>query len=89
MRLPVAETGDYVVFLDADVPLAAFAADGTTEMVAEDVADHSDSCDLVAGRHAFEFSVGETMLWFGPATTSSVSIVIEAAGAHDDHQHGE
>lgn len=88
VRLPVAAAGDYIVFLDADVALAAFAGDGTTAREAEDVDDHSDACETIRGRHVFEFPVGETLLWFGPAATDAVSVVIEAAGDHEDHDHG-
>ena len=87
VRLPVAAAGDYIVFLADAVAVAAFAADGATAIAAEDVADHSDECATVAGRYVFEFPVGETMLWFGPATTSAVAIVIEAAAEDHDHEH--
>lgn len=87
VRLPVAAAGDYVAFLNDGVPLAAFAADGTSVIAAEDVADHSAACDTVAGRYVFDLPVGETMLWFGPSTTSTVAIVIEAASARDGHDH--
>lgn len=84
VRLPVGTAGDVIVFLDTDIAVAAFAADGSAETPAEAHAGYSDACDSVAGRWVFELSVGETMLRFGPTEATTVSMVVEQGDVHDD-----
>ncbi|MCI0572577.1 MAG: hypothetical protein L0Y66_17630 [Myxococcaceae bacterium] len=80
----VAEAGDYVIFLGADVPLAVTDPAGAA-VEAEEHAKSSTVCTDIKSRSVFPLAqVGTYTLTFGPTTAATVSVVIEhAAHAHD------
>jgi hypothetical protein len=78
-----AEATDYVLFTSADVAVKVTNAAGQTVGI-EESATRSDACSEIKGRHVVPLTVGTHTLTFGPATASTVSLVIEeASGAHD------
>jgi hypothetical protein len=77
-----AEAADYVVFFDANVPLAVTDSSGG-EVEIEDSATSSETCAEIAGRHVIPFTVGTHYLELGPSPLDAVGIVIEELG--DDH----
>lgn len=78
----VAEATDYILFLDAAVPVAVTGAGGTP-VAHEEAATSSAECAAVKGRHVYPLAVGTYTLTFGPATATRVGLVIEEA-AHAD-----
>lgn len=77
----VAEAGDYVFYLTADVPLAF--SDDTGSLPIEETA-LVDACAVVAVAHTVELTPGVAILTFGPTEVSEVGLVFEAGGAHAD-----
>jgi hypothetical protein len=76
-----AEATDYVLFLDAAVPVA-FADAGGAPAAIEESATSSPECAEIRGRHVTELGVGTYYLTLGPTAATTVGIVIEEA-AHD------
>jgi hypothetical protein len=81
----VSEATDYVLFTSAPVPVKVTNASGVEEPF-EESTNSSSLCTDIQGRHVVPLTVGTHTLTFGPATLSSVSLVIEESGAHD-HDH--
>lgn len=79
-----AEAGDYVLFLDADVPLAVRDANGGTIQIEESTAS-SATCEVIKGRHVVELGVGTFTFEFGPTEATQVGVVLE----HVAHAHEE
>ncbi len=74
------EGGDYVLFLDAAVPVSVL--DGAGAQVAfESSSASSETCTEIKARHVVELGVGTYTLRFGPSPLSAVGLVVEH-GAH-------
>jgi hypothetical protein len=70
------ERGDYVLFFDADIPLAIT----TTQDVGVTISGASDSspaCAEVRKRYTVPLEIGGYYLLLGPTTATSVGLVIE------------
>ncbi len=79
-------TGDFLMFLSADVPLTVFDSSGN-EVVIESTTLGSDLCTDIAATHTVELEVGTYVLAFGPTNVTEVGLVHELSGAaHDDAQ---
>lgn len=70
------EEGDYVVFLSEDMSVGATDASGA-EVLAVSSESGTAPCDEVATAVTFELGVGTYTLELGPASATSVSVVIE------------
>jgi hypothetical protein len=81
-----AKEAHYIIFTNADVPLAIKDANGQT-VNAEESVKSSSECTEVKGRHVFPMKVGTHTITFGPTTQTSVSIVIEEEAGEHDHEH--
>ena len=81
-----AEEAHYIIFSNADVPLAVRDANGQT-VSAEESVKSSSACTEIKGRHTFPMKVGTHTITFGPTTEDSVSIVIEEEAGEHDHEH--
>jgi hypothetical protein len=76
------EGGEHIVFLTVDVPLAFAQADGTA--IEDELVRDETTCAEVVTSHHVELPVGIVSIGFGPTPETSVSIVIEPTGAHED-----
>lgn len=76
----VAEAGDYIFFLTADVPLA-FGDDAGG--IAIEATAAVDACAEVAVSHTVELDPGIVTLTFGPTEATEVGLIFEAGGDHD------
>jgi hypothetical protein len=79
--------GEYVFFLDQDVPLSIQSSAGADVLVEErcDPAACSPTCALVRGRLLVDLAVGTYYLELGPTDLPSVHLLHEAIGvAHED-----
>ncbi|RKG93634.1 hypothetical protein D7V97_39835 [Corallococcus sp. CA053C] len=81
----VSEATDYVLFTSAAVPVKVTNGSGAT-VEFEESTNSSALCTDIQGRHVVPLTVGTHTLTFGPATLSTVSLVIEEGGEHD-HSH--
>jgi hypothetical protein len=82
----VAEEGDYLFFINEDVPMAIRTSGGEVR-TPEEVVKSSTECSEIKGRYTVELGVGTHVLTFGPTSKTSVSLVAEH-GEHDhDHEH--
>ncbi|QRK07726.1 hypothetical protein JQX13_48390 [Archangium violaceum] len=79
-----AEATDYVFFLGADVSLTVTSSSGQA-VAFEESAKSSEQCGDIKGRYVAPLEVGTYTLTFGPASQSSVSLVIEES--EHDHEH--
>ena len=78
------EASQYALFLGADVPVKVTSSSGQ-EVAFESSAKSSSQCGEIKGRHVVPLQVGTYTLTLGPTSQSSVSLVIENAGAeHED-----
>lgn len=84
VRMQTGEAGDYVVYLNENVPVAIHAADGA-QVMPETSAVSSPSCGEIKGRHVVPLGIGTYYLTLGPTGKTAVGMVIEAGGEHDDH----
>lgn len=83
VEFAVSEAGDYLFFLDRDVPLTI--KQGGSAISFEETAKSSTECDVVAGRHLVPLEVGTATLEFGETTETSVGLVIEPfAHGHEE-----
>ncbi len=78
--------GDYVFFLDKDVPLTITDAQGTALEIEE--SGPVDLCTEVVIHHVVELPLGVVNIQIGPTTETTLSMVVEAGGEHD-HEEGE
>ncbi len=82
---PAAEATDYVIALDADVPLAILDGSGA-QVAIEETLRTGLPCNGVAVFHTVELDVGSYTLRLGPTSIARVSMVIEEAAGHV-HEH--
>ena len=80
----VGEATDYLVFFDKDIPVAFFDSLGVE--IAAEGSEAVTLCDEVAVQKTVELGVGSVELRFGPTSETTVSVVIEEAGGHEDHE---
>lgn len=83
VRFAADEDGEFIVYLDEDVPLAVTDGSGNP-VAAEESSSSSETCTEVRGRIVFDLTVGTYHLHFGPTQASEVGVVIEH-GAHAEH----
>lgn len=81
VRFAADEAGEFIIALDAAVPLVVTDGSGAT-VTAEDTATSSEACTEIRGRHVFDLEVGTYVLRFGPTAETKVGVVVEH-GAHD------
>jgi len=77
----IEEAGDYIVFLDKDMPVAFLDASGNALTIEHD--EPVDLCDAVARQKHVEFAVGSVEIRFGPTTETNVRLVVEEGGEGD------
>ncbi|HWM84507.1 MAG TPA: hypothetical protein VNO33_01690 [Kofleriaceae bacterium] len=80
-----AEAADFVFFLGADVALG-ITDSGAQAVTIEESATSSPECVEIRGRHVAELTVGTHYLSLGPTAEESVSLVIEHAAGHEEHE---
>jgi hypothetical protein len=80
----VAEEGDYLFFVNEDVPLAIRTSGGAA-VEPEEMVKSSTVCPDIKGRYTVELGVGTHVLTFGPTSKASLSLVAE----HGEHDHGD
>ena len=81
VRFAAAEAGDYVFFLDADVPLEVRDASGGV-IDAEESRTSGLLCPELGARIVVPLGVGTAQLRFGPTAASVVRVVVELDGDH-------
>lgn len=81
------EEAHYVWFFDQDTTLEVRDAQNTLVTI-ESQASASVACGGIKARYVIPLDVGLYTLQLGPTTASTVSLVVEAEGGHDDeHDH--
>lgn len=83
VRYTAPEAVDYLLFLDADVPVQFLDAANAT-VTPEESATSSTACSEIRGRHLVPLEVGPYAIQLGPTAATTVSIAVEEA-AHDAH----
>jgi hypothetical protein len=78
VRFNSAEAGDYILFLNKDVPVSFKDATGKAIAI-EESTKSATQCTDIQGRHVVELGVGVQYIEFGPTTETSVSVVLEEA----------
>jgi hypothetical protein len=84
-KIAIDAAGDYVLYLDEDVPLAVEGPSGSTVAVESscDPSACAADCSVVRVRHVVELGVGTHFLSYGPTAVSEASLV------HEEAAHGE
>lgn len=82
----VAEEGDYLFFINEDVPMSIQTINGVA-IQPEEVVKSSTECSDIKGRYTVDLGVGTHVLTFGPTTKTSVSLVAEHGAHEHDHEH--
>ncbi|ACY16418.1 hypothetical protein [Haliangium ochraceum] len=85
--LVVEETGESLIFLDADVPMQLWTAAGD-EVEVEATSNAIDACTEVAISYTYDLEVGTYLMQLGSTSADQVGIVVVLAGEHD-HDHDE
>ena len=76
------EAGDYVLFLDAAVPVSVLDGAGA-QVPFESSSASSAQCTEIKARHVLELGVGTYTLRFGPSPLDAVGLVVELG----EHAH--
>lgn len=86
VSLQAPSAGDYVFFLDQDVPLSVQSSAGSDVLIEEscDPSACSATCGLVKGKHVVELAVGTYYLELGPTDLASVHLVHEVLGGEHE-----
>lgn len=80
--LVVEETGESLIFLDADVPMQLWTAAG--DEVAAEASDNAiDACTEVAISYTYDLEVGTYLMQLGSTSADQVGVVVVLAGEHD------
>jgi len=79
VRFRSEERGDFVLYLNKDIPLQILSTSGATVDI-KATTTSSTECTEIHARHVAPFEVGSYTLSFGPTTDTSVGFVIEEAG---------
>ncbi|RMG15925.1 MAG: hypothetical protein D6729_11665 [Deltaproteobacteria bacterium] len=87
LRLDVPQAGDYHFFLSAAVEMEIY--DDHEALVAIEETRPVDACEALAVDHIVPLSVGRHRIRVGPDSDGGpVTLVIEAAGEAQGHDHG-